>query len=144
MQKKFLSSLVCALYSTLVPAQAQAIDSDVNDGKWAARLHTKDGQSQYARVIIENFAGTWYVLTGKDAKRSSCNGRKFPITVQASTDAGMAFTVWGSAVSPACPDVSVEVAPVDAKTLEGTTVSAGSTGGTGNTLGAGTIRLTRQ
>lgn len=99
---------------------AQEMDTDLYDGKWTAQVQVGAGQFRSARLQIANFAGTWLDLPGKNHKPAkACSGKKFPITVQRSVSTAMEFTVWGSSVSPACPDLSLDLKPIDAKTLEG-------------------------
>jgi hypothetical protein len=49
-----------------------------------------------------------------------------PVTVQLSQKEGFAFTVFGTSVSPQCPDLTVDVSHVDENTLEGIVKSSGS------------------
>jgi len=101
-------------------AQAEP-DTDAYDGKWVVNIVGDKTRVHAADLVVGDFAGSWRdVGKGSQIKGSACRGKKFPITVQVSQRAKLAFTVWGSAVSPTCPDLSVELKPVDAKTLEGT------------------------
>lgn len=102
-------------------AFAQDTDTDLYDGKWSARWQGAPGGPRTARVVITNYAGTWQDLPAKDrAADKACAGKTFKITVQRSRPTEMQFMVWGSSVSPACPDLAVDLKPTNGKTLEGT------------------------
>ncbi len=108
-------------------ATAQELDTPRYDGKWTLRLLEEGaGKRLAANVDIAEFAGTWMDIGGLTMTKSkACLGKRFPITVQASLSTQLAFTAWGSAVAPACPDLTVELRPLDAKTLEGTVRAQG-------------------
>jgi hypothetical protein len=99
--------------------KAYSQDSDVNDGKWNARI---DGDAKTARqgsVVIDNFGGQWREIGPKRAG-DPCRGTKpFPITVQRSNDK-VEFTAWAEQVSK-CPDFALSLKVVDRSTLVGTT-----------------------
>jgi hypothetical protein len=132
MKKLLFTTLACGLCATAALAQQEA-DTAEFDGKWNVSLQAGGGRPFAATLTLENFGGTWYdAASGGLVKGKHCKGRKFPITVQNSVHAELAFTVWGSAVSAACPDIGVTLKPLGEKALEGTTASGA------------TIRLTRR
>ena len=95
-------------------------DSDVNDGKWNARIDGDAKSARQGRVVISDFAGEWRE-TGPRRAGDPCGGTKpFPITVQRSTDKEMEFSVWAAQVSK-CPDFALTLTVVDERTLVGTT-----------------------
>lgn len=99
-------------------------DTDAYDGRWNVSMQPGGGRPFVATLTLANFGGTWQDGgTGGVAKDKACKGKKFPITVQASVSTRLEFTVWGTAVSPGCPNVGMTLKPVDAKTLEGSTAS---------------------
>ena len=95
-------------------------DSDVNDGKWNARIEGDANTARQGRVVIDNFAGEWREI-GPRRAGDPCRGTKpFPITVQRSNDNALEFTVWAEQVSK-CPDFAFTLKVVDERTLVGTT-----------------------
>jgi hypothetical protein len=48
-----------------------------------------------------------------------------PLTVQSSTHSLLAFTAFGDGLPAPCPTLTIEVKPVDEKTLEGTVDGGG-------------------
>ncbi|MET0322350.1 MAG: hypothetical protein ABW069_16645 [Duganella sp.] len=121
MQRHLASALSTALLLCAPLAHAQETDTDLYDGRWNVTMKAADGSAAAASLVVANFGGTWQDQPRKGAKvNKACSGKKFPITVQRSLPERMEFTVWGSSVAPACPDLTVLLKPVDAKTLEGT------------------------
>ena len=121
--KLWLSLLCGAVGATLtaaVLATSYLDDSNVNDGKWSARI---DGDAKTARqgnVVIDNFGGQWREI-GPRRAGDPCRGTKpFPITVQRSNTKEMEFTVWAEQVSK-CPDFALTLTVVDERTLVGKT-----------------------
>lgn len=95
-------------------------DTNAHDGRWTVSYRGADGGRRKAQLALENFEGHWTEAAGTGSKDGEpCRGTRFPITVQASNASELEFRVWGSAVSPHCADLAVEVKPVDSKTLEG-------------------------
>lgn len=117
-----LPALVAVLACVVANAHAQEADAGYHDGAWNVRwaCGAAGGGNCTARLVIEDFGGTWqHVVAGGRAKKA-CGSRKIPLTVQQSTRSQLAFTVFGDAVAADCPMLSVRVTPVDARTLEGT------------------------
>jgi hypothetical protein len=112
-------------------AIAQADPDVAHNGSWAATVRADAGGRLDSRVVITEFSGFWHGPVGHGAK-GACRQRKFPITVQNSTQSELAFTVWGSAVAPNCPDLTITTRAADQNAFEGTVESVG------------TIRLTRR
>ena len=115
------AALLCLLLCSrplIARAQEEADDTPMYEGTWAMHLPGH----RAARLVVADWAGSWQETgpadRGADPK---CRGRRFPITVQHSNPTEFEFTAWGSAVSPACPDITFSVKPVDAKTLAGLT-----------------------
>lgn len=132
MRKLLFVTLTCSLFATAALAQQEG-DTTEFDGKWNVSTRAGGGRPLAATLTLVNFGGTWQdAASGGLLHGKQCKGRKFPITVQNSVRSELAFTVWGSAVSPACPDIGMTLKPLDEKTLEGTTASGGA------------IRLTRR
>jgi hypothetical protein len=104
------------------PGTALAQDADASyDGTWTAYLPCRNGGGECrARVVLSDFAGQWQDISGSTKSTRMCGGRKMPLTVQASTRARLAFTVFGDGVSPQCPTLSISAKPVSAKALSGT------------------------
>ena len=95
-------------------------DSDVNDGKWNARIDGDAKTARQGRVVIANFEGEWREI-GPPRAGDPCRGTKpFPITVQRSNDNTLEFTAWAAKVSK-CPDFALTLKVVDERTLVGTT-----------------------
>ncbi len=120
-------ALVCA--AVLACTQARAVDVDVPlfDGSWSVVLPGSKPVPTVARVSLLDFSGTWLNADKRGpAPDRACLGKQFPITVQISTAAQLNFTAWGSAVSSKCPDLTVELKPVDPRSLQGT-VNSGMT-----------------
>jgi hypothetical protein len=107
------------------PASAQEPDGPFYDGTWNMRMRCLDGSACQARVVISDYAGTWQDLSGKSAAKRACGGKKMPLTVQSSTRSLLAFTAFGDGLPAPCPTLTVEVKPLDEKTLEGTIDSDG-------------------
>ena len=108
-------------------------DTDMYDGKWTAKVQGAEVGYQSARVTVANYAGTWQDTSPRNAAvRKECRGKTFPITVQRSVSTAFEFTVFGSAVSPACPDLSVSVKSDGPKAL------------VGNIDGGATVRLVKR
>jgi hypothetical protein len=101
-------------------AFAQPADDKTYDGTWSVRLQTPKGRERDATLVIVGYDGTWQdgrVRSG--ARKRGCGGKKVPVTIQASTQTLLAFTVWGDVVSAACPTLTVTLRPVSDKRLEG-------------------------
>lgn len=131
MKKLLLSSMAC-LWVSAALAQQEADTNEFN-GKWNVSIQPGGGRPFAATLTLENFGGTWQDNAAAGlVKGKNCKGHKFPITVQNSIRSELAFTVWGSAVSPACPDIGMTLKPLNEKTLEGTTANGGA------------VRLTRR
>lgn len=109
-----LSALV-VLASAASPTPAQEVDAASYDGTWTAQLHGEGGKRREAIVVLAGTDGSWQERGAKGA----CGGKKIPITVQSSTRAVVAFTVWGETVGAACPTLSVLVRPAGEKALAG-------------------------
>ena len=100
--------------------QSYSEDSDVNDGKWNARIDGDAKTARQGRVVISDFAGEWREM-GPRRAGDPCRGTKpFPITVQRSNDNELEFTAWAEQVSK-CPDFALTLKVVDERTLVGTT-----------------------
>ena len=111
---------------TLAPnAFAQAEPDVAHNGNWTATVRAETGARLDARVVITEFSGFWYGPVGQGTK-GACKQRKFPITVQNSTQADLAFTVWGSAVAHGCPDLTITAKAADQNAFEGTVESVGT------------------
>ena len=116
MRHALLPLLLCSLAFV---AQAKELeDVPLYDGAWSLR----GPGSQAARLVISQWDGSWRE-TGANrwVTNAACRGKPFPVTVHHSNTAVLEFTAWGSAVGPACPDISFTMKPVDARTLRGTT-----------------------
>ena len=121
MQRASCWPLGVALFLCCSAAPAQETDSELFDGKWSARVQSSTGTVHTARVLIANYAGNWRDQPAKGSVvDKACRGKTFPITVQRNRQSEMQFMVWGSQISPACPDLAVDLKPIDDKTLEGT------------------------
>ena len=116
----FLGGILCAAWTAAVLAASYLDDSNVNDGKWNARIDGDATTARQGRVEIDNFAGQWREV-GPRRAGDPCRGTKpFPITVQKSTDKEMEFTIWPPEASK-CPDFTLTLRVVDERTLAGTT-----------------------
>ena len=117
------------LSSTLLGAGAFAQPAEKTyDGTWSVRLTAPDGKAQAATLILKAYDGTWQDRSGsRRAAPGVCAGKKIPISVQASTPTALVFTVWGEAVSPSCPTLTVVLTPRGDTLLEGP-VDVGSHG----------------
>ena len=101
--------------------------TETYDGTWTATFDRSVGATGSARLVLADFAGTWQdVGPAVRLKGSACAGKPMPVTVQFSQKEGFAFTAFGSAVSPQCPDLTIDVSHVDENTLEGIVKSKGS------------------
>ncbi|CAN5776469.1 hypothetical protein BH11PSE8_BH11PSE8_29110 [soil metagenome] len=117
--------LACAAFAPGALAQAQA-DIAYN-GKWSANIVAEGGRHQTAQLQLREFSGTWIGKVGSaDKAKKPCKGTKFPVTVQTSNDTNLDFTVWGSMVSPACKDLTIELQPTGKDVFEGTVESLGT------------------
>jgi len=115
--------LAVAASCVVAAASAQETDAGYYDGNWTAHLQCRSGKGTCAaRLSIADFAGTWQDLSGTSAAKRMCGGKKMPLTVQSSTRAQLAFTVFGDQVSESCPTLSILVKPIDAKRLAGSVV----------------------
>lgn len=114
-----LAAALCGLAA--VPAAAQDDDGPYHDGRWQATIDRSEAGYRSARVQLADFGGHWQDASPAAAVRPrACAGRRFPITVQRSRSGEIEFMVWGSAMSPQCPDLSVLLRRIDERTLEGT------------------------
>jgi hypothetical protein len=122
MSSPWIRSVALALAGLCAGAAAIAQEADAGyyDGRWTARLACPSGAGAcIARVVIDDFGGTWQDVSAGNASKRLCGGKKMPLTVQGSTASQFAFTVFGDSVSARCPTLSVLVRPVDANTLQG-------------------------
>ncbi|MES2993332.1 MAG: hypothetical protein V4844_18055 [Pseudomonadota bacterium] len=104
-------TLAGALFATTAFAQAEP--DVMRDGAWTATVTSADGRRQVARLELRQFTGTWHGPVAKVAgAKGGCTARRFPVTVQQSNASGLAFTVFGDQVSPACANLTVETTPV--------------------------------
>ena len=118
MRKVLLSSLLFSLCATA--AFARGSDPNQYDGKWKVIIQPSAGKPRIAKLLLTNFSGTWYNGTATDRTEANvCNGKEFPVTVAHNEDTELEFTAFGSSVSPQCPDITVEVRPVNSNLLEG-------------------------
>ena len=123
--RKILLTLLAG-FAVLPAAFAQAEPDVPHNGNWTASIRAGDGAKLDSRVVITEFSGTWYGSTGKGTgAKGACKHQKFPITVQHSTQTDLAFTVWGSAVAPTCPDLTITLKTDDQNLFEGTVESVG-------------------
>jgi hypothetical protein len=116
-------SFICLVCTLLVPPAAamREPDSDAYDGNWKVSIQGAGKSPKRAKLELTKFAGTWHDLDRQiRATAKDCTGTKFAVTVQTSVAASMEFTIWGSSVSVACPDISASVKPTSDKLLEGT------------------------
>ena len=121
---KLWLSLLCGAVGTALTAAVLAAnyldDSNVNDGKWNARIDGDVKTARQGRVVIDNFAGEWREIGPKRAGDPCRGTRPFPITVQRSNTKEVEFTAWAEQVSK-CPDFALVLKVVDERTLVGTT-----------------------
>jgi hypothetical protein len=116
-----LLALHGALLCAALPLAAQQDDGPFHDGRWQATIERSEAGYRSARVQLADFGGHWQDASpAKSVQPRGCAGKRFPITVQRSRTDELEFMVWGSAVSPACPDLSALLRRVDERTLEGT------------------------
>jgi len=119
MRKILFSSLLFGLCATA--ALARGSDPQQYDGKWKVIIQPSAGKPRIAKLLLANFAGTWYNGTTTNRTEAKvCDGKEFPVTVAHNEDTELEFTAFGSSVSPECPDITVEVRPVSSNLLEGT------------------------
>jgi hypothetical protein len=125
MRIKLFIMLASTAFAHGAAAQAQA---DVAyDGKWSATIVTDGGPRRVSQLVIREFSGTWYGKVGTIANaKKPCSGMKFPVTVQASNDTNLDFTVWGSAVGRECRDLTIELKLTGKNMFEGTVEPAGT------------------
>ena len=121
---KLWLSLLCGAVGAMLTAAVLAAnyldDSNVNDGKWNARIDGDAKTARQGRVVISDFAGEWREM-GPRRAGDPCRGTKpFPITVQRSNDNQVEFTAWAEEVSK-CPNFALTLKKVDESTLVGTT-----------------------
>ena len=114
-----LVAVVTAGMGAGAAAQGVSEDGNLYDGTWNVRFECGRAAPCPARLVIADFAGTWRDVSAKGSAKAACGGKDIPVTVQSSTRALLAFTVWGDGDSPTCPTLSILVKPRDAKTLEG-------------------------
>ena len=142
MKTKLWLSLLCgavgAALTAAVLAASYLDDSNVNDGKWNARIDGDAKTARQGRVVIDNFAGEWREI-GPRRAGDPCRGTKpFPITVQKSSTKEVEFTVWAAQVSK-CPDFALTLKVIDEGTLTGTLKLLDD-----RTSGGRDVRLTRE
>ena len=125
MRTKLIALLAGAAFAT--GAWSQADPDRAYNGKWAATIVAADGKPMVSQLDLRGFAGTWSGTVGRaaDGKRA-CNSKKVPVTVQASNDHELSFTVWGTSIAPGCKDLTIETRPVAENTFEGTVVDVGT------------------
>ena len=115
-----LCGAVGAALTATVLAASYLDDSNVNDGKWGARIDGDAKTARQASVVIDNFEGHWREI-GPRRTGDPCRGTKpFPITVQRSNTKEVEFSVWSEQVSK-CPDFALTLKVVDERTLVGKT-----------------------
>ena len=120
MRQILFSALLFGLCATAAFAQPE-FSQETYNGTWKVSIQPGAGKPRVAKLVLMDYAGTWYNVTTTDrTKAKICNGKKFPITVHDSSSTELEFTAWGSSVSPQCPDISVTVRPISATVLEGT------------------------
>jgi hypothetical protein len=106
------ASPVAGAPAKVAPEVSYLEDSNVNDGKWIARI---DGDAKTARqgqVVIDNFGGQWRETGPRRAGDPCSIAKPFPITVQRSHNKGLEFTVWAGEVSK-CPTFELKLTVVD-------------------------------
>src|SRR3954451_14133446 len=74
---------------------APEVDSNLYDGLWTVRIDCGGAARCPARLELKDFDGTWQDLSGANASKRACGGKKIPVTVQSSTRSQLAFTVFG-------------------------------------------------
>ena len=121
---KLWLSLLCGAIGAALTAAVLAAnyldDSNVNDGKWNARIDGDAKTARQGRVVIDNFGGEWREI-GPRRAGDPCRGTKpFAITVQRSNTKEVEFSVWAEQVSK-CPDYALTLKVVDERTLVGKT-----------------------
>jgi hypothetical protein len=82
-------------------------DTQDHDALWAVRMESASGQRWTGQLEVRDFAGTWNVTPSQGAPDPACDGRPTPITVQASHAEDLDLTVWGDAVAPRCPNLTL-------------------------------------
>jgi|SRR6478609_9380655 len=121
------SLLILALCLPIAALGQDLHDDDHDD----SGSHSDDDQVLFAGVWnvrfegggsavfdLRDWAGFW-TEKGRAAMPAVCQGKKLPLTVQASTaEKGISFTVFATSVNPKCPDISYRFKPVDAKTMQ--------------------------
>ena len=119
MRRILFSSLLFGLCATA--AFARGSDPNQYDGEWKVIIQPSAGKPRIAKLLLTSFSGTWYNGTTTDRTEAKvCKGKEFPVTVAHNEDTELEFTAFGSSVSPKCPDITVEVRPVNSNLLEGT------------------------
>ena len=141
--RSLLCGALCAAVAGAALAANNNDDSNVNDGKWSARIEGDAKTARQGRVVISDFAGEWREI-GPRRAGDPCRGTKpFPITVQRSNAKEMEFTVWAEQVSK-CPDFALTLTVVDERTLVGTMQVLDERPSDGTTSGGREVRLTRE
>lgn len=108
-------------------AAAQAQPDIMYNGKWSATIVAEGGKRQVSQLLLSGFGGTWLGKVGAaDSAKKPCTATKFPVTVQTSNDTNLDFTIWGSSVSPACKDLTIEMKPTGTDVFEGTVAGVGA------------------
>ncbi len=129
-------AMATAMTGLLAVGGATAVDFETDaphyDGRWTATIQGSEAGYRSARVTFSEYGGSWQDTTpAKQSKQRACAGKTYAITIQRSWTTQLEFMVWGSSTAPDCPDLRVQLKPVDERTLEGTIGAAG------------TLRLTR-
>ena len=116
---RLITMVLClsALWAT--PAFTQEVDMPLYEGRWNVRMQGVEAGYQSAQLLVRNWEGTWRDTSKAATVNKACRGKTFPVTVQRSTATAFEFTVFGSAVSPLCPDLSMFIKAVEGKVQEG-------------------------
>jgi hypothetical protein len=134
-----VASLFACLGLALCAGAAHSADShrhefsdvvtEVYDGTWTATFDPSVGATGTAKLVVKDFAGTWNdVGPASRLKGSVCGGKSMPVTLQMSQKEQFGFTVFGVALSPQCPNLTVWLKRLDENTLEGSVESSLSEG----------------
>jgi hypothetical protein len=82
------------------------------DGRWIVTLPAGPAATRQGELRLDGFAGTWRYASGQRKGKDPCRGRHMPVTVQVSRAERLELSIWGSAVAPDCPDLSLVLAPL--------------------------------
>jgi hypothetical protein len=133
------SSLLCGLVSI---AHAQTIDMPLYEGRWVVTLPAGSAPARGGELRLVGFDGSWRYTSGARAAKDPCKGRRMPVTIQVSRTEQLELSVWGSAVAPACPDLSLVLAPVPAEPPGQGSAPGATRGDTATAQLAGTVNGT--